>query len=357
LPRIIFADNTGSYDGASLETKPLGGTEGSVIRLARELAKRGHQVTVFSNCTGAIEHEGVNWRPLSDKPPDRCDAYVAVQHPRLLSFIKHPRRRLIWVLWQPNNLKHYKQIWRMWLYRPVPILMSQHQVRIYSPFLPRRNPRILIPLGLPDEIRGWPPLAAPPGRRAIFASNPSRNLRRLVQIWAEQIHPRVPGATLDVYGVNGLKAGDKGWEQWEGGWLPAGLPAAVKASVVLHPPTTRANLNAALRQARVMLYLGHKSEAFCLSLAEAQALGVPAVISRTAVLPERVVDGVTGFHRDDDQGFATAAISLLTDDHLWREQHEAALRLQQGISWDEYAARFEAVLDDRLLPDSASPGE
>jgi glycosyltransferase involved in cell wall biosynthesis len=287
----------------------------------------------------------------------RCDAYVAVQHPRLLSFIKHPSRRLIWMLWQPNNLKHYKQIWRMWLYRPIPILMSQHQVRIYSPFLPRRNPRILIPLGLPDEIRGRPPLAAPPGRRAIFASNPSRNLRRLVQIWAEQIYLRVPGATLDIYGINGLKADGEGWEQWEGRWLPTGLPSSVKASVILHPPTTRTNLSEALRQARVMLYLGHKSEAFCLSLAEAQALGVPAVVSRTAVLPERVIDRITGFHRDDDQGFGNAAIALLTDDNLWREQHEAALRLQQGISWREYADRFEAVLRDEPLPDAFSLGD
>ena len=33
----------------------------------------------------------------------------------------------------------------------------------------------------------------------------------------------------------------------------------------------------AMRHARVMLYLGHKCEAFCLSLAEAQALGTPCV--------------------------------------------------------------------------------
>src|SRR5436305_9973777 len=96
-----------------------------------------------------------------------------------------------------------------------------------------------------------------------------------------------------------------------------------------------------MRESRVMLYLGHKCEAFCLSLAEAQALGVPAVIAPTAALPERVINGVTGFHHSDPEAFAQAAISLLTDDNLWRQQHEAALRYQQGISWTEYAARFE----------------
>jgi len=101
-----------------------------------------------------------------------------------------------------------------------------------------------------------------------------------------------------------------------------------------------------------MLYLGHKVEAFCLAVAEAQAMGVPAVVTSRTVLPERVDDGVTGFVRDDPNEFANAAIGLLTDDALWRRQHEAALKVKQGISWDEFAARFEtAVLSDGVAPD------
>jgi len=40
------------------------------------------------------------------------------------------------------------------------------------------------------------------------------------------------------------------------------------------------------------------------------------------------------------------------DDSLWRRQHEAALRHQQGITWSEYAARFEHALlgDEMQLP-------
>jgi glycosyltransferase involved in cell wall biosynthesis len=267
-----------------------------------------------------------------------------VQQPRLLGFVRRPARRALWVLWQPNNLKHYKQIWRMWFYRPVPILMSHAQEARYSPFLPPRDGAILLPLGLPDEIRHLPPLPDPPPRRAIFASNPSRNLHRLVRIWAALILPRVPDAVLDVYGVNGLDQARSGWEAWEGTLLPAGLSAAAKDSVRIHPPLARNDLKDAMRQARVMPYLGHKSEAFCLTLAEAQALGLPAVVARIAALPERVIDGVTGFHRDDDGGFAEATIALLTDDALWRRQHEAALAHQQGISWREYATAFEAKL-------------
>ncbi|MBK5959558.1 glycosyl transferase family 1 [Rhodoplanes elegans] len=344
MAEIIIADTTRQYDGTHLETQPLGGTESSVIRLARELARRRHAVTVYTNCTTPVEDHGVMWRPIAGARPETCDLYVACQHPRLLRFVKRPKRRAIWVLWQPNHLKHYKQIGRVWWYRPVPVLQSLHQVTIYSPFLPRRDPQILIPLGLPEDVRGHAPLKAPPPRRAIFASNPQRNLGRLVEIWADKVLPRVPDAVLDVYGVHDIPPGTNAWDVWSGTLLPANQPAHVRASVVVHPSATREGLIEAMRGSRVLVYLSHKVEAFCLAVAEAQALGVPAVVAPVAAVPERVLDGITGFHEADPDRFAERTVALLTDDALWRRQHEAAIRHQQGISWSEYAGRFEAAL-------------
>ncbi len=202
----------------------------------------------------------------------------------------------------------------------------------------------MIHLPLPADVRGMAPLEAPPPRRAIFASNPQRNLRALVEIWAERVLPQVPDAVLDVYGVHQLAEGQDAWTEWAGTLLPTGMSEAVKASVIVHPSAPRAQLLEAMRAARVMLYLGHKCEAFCMSLAEAQALGTPAVIAPVAALPERVIDGVTGFHHADPAAFGRAAVRLMTDDALWRNQHEAALKLQQGITVEEYARRFEAAI-------------
>jgi glycosyltransferase involved in cell wall biosynthesis len=345
MASIIIADNTGQYDGRSLETKPLGGTESMVILCARELAKLGHEVTVHSHCDAEIVDHGVRWRPLSATPAETCDAYVAVQHPSLLGYVPRPRQRVLWALWGVNQWRHYKQFWRLWRYRPTPILMSQIQVRDYWPTLPRPDgPLSVIPLPMREDVRGLPPLQAPPPRRAIFASNPARNLCGLVEIWAERILPRAPGAVLDVYGVHDLRAHQDPWQAWEGTKLPPGMSEAVKASVKVWPTAPRADLLAAMRRSRAMLYLGHKCEAFCLSLAEAQALGTPVVVAPVAVLPERLVDGVTGYCHADPAAFADSAVALLTDDGLWRRQHETALRLQQGISVAEYGRRFEAAL-------------
>src|SRR5262249_23640703 len=110
MASIVIADITTRFDGTYLDTRPLGGSESSIIRLARAFAQRGHDVTVFNNCDGPIEHDGVKWRPLSTTPPAECDLYLSVHQPRLLRFVRNPRRRAIWVLWQANHLKHYKQI-------------------------------------------------------------------------------------------------------------------------------------------------------------------------------------------------------------------------------------------------------
>jgi len=78
--------------------------------------------------------------------------------------------------------------------------------------------------------------------------------------------------------------------------------------------------------------------------AEAQAMGVPAVVQPLGSVVERVIDGVTGHIAGDDDSFAAAAIALLRDDDLWRRYHAEALARQRGQSWDEVAAQFEALI-------------
>ncbi len=348
MARIVIADSTNRYDGRSLATQPLGGTESSVCHMAAALARRGHEVVCHTNCDGPVEHDGVSRRTLAGARPERPDVYVAVQHPRLLGLARAPKRRVIWMMWRPNNLRHYKQIARVWWYRPRPVFISAYQASEYSWVLPPLGRARVVGFGLPEAVRGLAPLPAPPPPRAIFASNPSRHLNWLIDVWSRLILPRVPAATLQIFGIRDYgHRYDRAWSGPPiGPYLPPGLSQAGRASLRVEPTATREALWAAMRASRAMLYGSHKSEMFCLSVAEAQALGVPAVVRPIAVLPERVRDGETGFIRAEDEGFAAAAVRLLTDDALWRAQHEAALRLQQGLDWDGAGAAFERALFD-----------
>lgn len=348
MARIVIADNSCDYDGSDMETRALGGTETSVVQLAQALARRGHGVTCHTPGAGRIEHGGVGWAPLGDGGPESCDILLTVQRPELLGFVRRARRRVLWVVWAPRNLGAPRYLIPMWRHRPLVVCASQFQAVGYPAWLPSGGPPFVIPLGLPEAIRGRDELAEAPPPRAIFASRPVRGLRGLIRLWADEILPAVPHAELHIYGVRdaSYEFGDA-WEETErrmGQFLPEGLSASARASIKPHPPKPREAYWEAMRHSRAMLYAGHPSEAFCLAVAEAQALGVPAVVKPIAVMPERVRDGVTGFVARDDREFVRRAIALLSDDALWRRQHVAALLLQGGISWDDVAARFETEL-------------
>jgi glycosyltransferase involved in cell wall biosynthesis len=357
---VVIADATNRYDGRTLSTRPLGGTETSVIQLAEALARRGHEVTCCTHADGRLVHNDVTWTPLDASLPTRCTLLLAVQHPELLDVVARPDRRALWIVWVPTGFRRPARAGRMWWHRPRPVFVSEYQARTYPAWLPGPRPPLVIPFGLPTGVRGRPRLASPPPPRAIFASNPQRDLQWLIRVWARSILPQVPGAELHIYGIRdyGYRFGEP-WQETEarlGQFLPGDLPISARPSLHPHAPAPRDMLWDAMRASRIMLYGGHETEAFCLSVAEAQALGVPAVVRPIAAMPERVRDGVTGFIAGDQEAFARQAVRLLTDDALWRRHHEAALALQQGWSWDEMAAVFEArVLGPARSPDRAYP--
>jgi hypothetical protein len=104
MASIIIADKTRHYDGTYLEKKPLGGTESSVIQLARELARRSHAVTVYSTRIVTVRSStrasfGSRFWERGLRPA----IFISPLHqPELLGFVKRPMRRAIWVVWPVN---------------------------------------------------------------------------------------------------------------------------------------------------------------------------------------------------------------------------------------------------------------
>ena len=96
-----------------------------------------------------------------------------------------------------------------------------------------------------------------------------------------------------------------------------------------------------------MPYRGDLAETFCLAVAEAQAVGVPAVVQPLGSMAERLQDGETGFVDADDDAFARHTVALLTDDDLWRRLQQGCLERRGGWSWDDAAAAFERLVPDR----------
>lgn len=70
-----------------------------------------------------------------------------------------------------------------------------------------------------------------------------------------------------------------------------------------------------------------QEEALALTIVEAQAMGVPAVVFNSGGMPEAIVPGVSGFvvEEKDIKGLANKILSLIEDEQKWNEFSQAAI--------------------------------
>src|SRR5215468_2784635 len=341
MAEVVMADDGIVFDGPTAEQGPLGGAERAFAALAEALARRGHQVAVRNRCRAAIRHNGVDWAPLSDGIPAACDLYIGNRGHRVIGLVRKARRRVFWLHNPAGYLKKPRNLWRLALYRPILITTGTYHAATVPDWLPCGG-REIIPYGMLDGFRAAAPRDPPPPR-AIFTSNPLRGLNWLLDLWVGRIASAVPKAELHVYAGAAFYGMTKVPRMDE---VLARADALAAYGVRRFTPVGREALAAALSGARVILYRGDPGETFCLALAEAQAMGVPAVVQPFGSVVERVVDGETGRIAATDDDFAAAAVAALRDDELWRRWHLAALDRQRGLSWSEVAAQFEALIPD-----------
>ncbi len=341
--RIVLADGGVEFDGATMERGPLGGVETAVVCLTRELARRGHQVMVRNNCAAPMVHEGVDWAPLSGDLPETADIYIANRGDKLLGLMPRARRTVFWIHNPARYLLKWRYLGKLWRIRPPIVFIGDYHATTYPGWAPNGD-RVVIPYGIPEAFCKAGPLDEPPPPRAIFTSNPLRSLDWLLDLWAERIRPRVPGAELQVF-AGAATYGHVGENKALAMETVLARARAMEADGVrLGDPVAKDRLIEELRASRVMLYRGDINETFCLAVGEAQAMGVPAVVENLGSVSERVIDGETGFIASDDAAFAEAACRLLGDDDLWRRQHRAALEKQRNWRWQQAAAAFEKLI-------------
>jgi glycosyltransferase involved in cell wall biosynthesis len=337
-----MADDGIAFDGRSAAAGPLGGAETAFVALAEALAGRGHRVEARSHCPAPLTHNGVAWAPLGDGVPGSCDLYIGNRGHRVIGLAPRARRRLFWLHNPARYLKKPRLLWPLARYRPTLVVTGRYHAGTVPGWVPRSGLEI-IPYGVLDRYRHAAERQPPPPR-AIFTSNPLRGLDWLLDLWATRIAPQVPGAELHIYSGPAVYRDVSGDIAGRMESVLARADALQDAGVRRYQPVGREALTQALAGARVMLYRGDPGETFCLALAEAQAMGVPAVVQPIGSVSERLVDGKTGRVAVSDGEFAEAAIAVLRDDELWRRWHNGALALQRGLSWDDVAARYEALI-------------
>jgi len=341
MASVVMADDGIVFDGAMAETGPLGGAETAFVALAEALAARGHEVRALSRCAAPLTHKDVAWTPIERAVPQSCDLYIGNRGHRLIGLVPRPRRRVLWLHNPARYLRKPRMAARIAWYRPLIVTTGAYHASTVPAWLIDGG-RTVVPYGVLDRFRHAEPREPPPPR-AIFTSNPLRGLDWLIDLWVARIRPAVPGAELHIYAGAAVYGGvTKHAREIEA--VLSRAEALEHQGIRRFAPVGRERLVEMLTGARAMLYRGDPGETFCLALAEAQALGVPAVVTPLGSVGERVADGLSGRVATSDDEFADAAIAVLRDDVLWRGWHCGALQSQRGLSWDEVAQRYEALI-------------
>jgi glycosyltransferase involved in cell wall biosynthesis len=356
---IVMADDGIAFNGASLDAGPLGGAESSFIELARALARLGHSVLACTAGTRALDLDGVAWRPIHAGVPygglpeqAACDLYIANRGDKLILRMPNAAASVFWVHNPARYLMKWRYLSKLARRRPPIVFLGASHLATYPRWAPGGE-RIAIPYGVPERFRAAPPADSPPAPRAVFTSNALRSLDWLLDLWAADIQPRVPGAQLHLF-TGAATYGAVGAAKAQAMDSVLSQARALEGhGVVVRGAVGKAQLVDELRAARVMLYRGDINETFCLAVAEAQAMGVPAVVQNLGSVAERVRHGESGFVAADDRAFADAACRLLTDDGLWRSQHDAALRHARAWGWADAARAFEQFLPAARRADAA----
>jgi len=312
------------WAGHTIYEQALGGSESAVVYLAREFARRGHDVTVFTTGQPGT-YEKVKYLPQGQIPvqtPGVCDVWISSRWEDIFSQVPDTIYKVLWL----HDMAHggieaaaHKVV----------MLTQAHAASylLYPPYPPHifiEGDGVDLTLAAGYEDRD--------PNRLMWISNPDRGLWIAAEIFVNQILPRWPDMTLEVYG----RASVYGWPAAvEEPHLPL-VDTLKKADgrIKIKEPLPRLALVRRLMSAFALWYPTYWPETYCMSALESQAAGTPVVTSPVGALTETVKGGIVG------TDFVNA-ISQLRNGGRWKKLSDAGKEYAAEHSWAKVASRWE----------------
>jgi hypothetical protein len=321
--------------------QPLGGAEKAFASLPAALARAGHVVRVINRTPNAMGYENVSWLEWEGRRPPITEVLIAFRKPQLLEFVRATRARILW-LTGPAGYLDKPQVTDM-LQRTEARLVFLGRTHQESYTGSGESSLRNISPGVREEYREADEMEPSDPPTAIVTTHPRHGLDWLLDIWTSRIHPKVPAAELHIFSAAFKKAD-------AGETLPDDLNeiyrkaiAAEQSGIVIKAPAGDRDMSQSYRRARVHLYPGSDKEMYCSTLAESQAVGVPAVARPMGAVKERVIGDKSAFLTDSDGDFADHAIRMLSDEEEFKSASIVARRHGRSRSWDTTASEFETI--------------
>lgn len=286
--RIAFyaPDRHIEYDGRTPNRVGVGGGIMARIRLAQELARQGHEVTMIANCPRRSRMNEVLYVPLDQA--DRIEADVAVPVTSggdldLSSFLRLAVDARLVVAWVhgPYPVKGLEELAPDFVYVPSNFILGvvkenwgvepDKSFVTYNGATARRSrfPRVF-------KIQDRHPF------RTLYASHPSKGLEAAIGVH-RMLREMDPSYELHVYGSREL------WGQQDTG------PEQSGEGVVYHGMVPQPVVLEALWGANVSLHLQSRDEGLPLIGLESMRAGCLVIASRVGGYTDIIEDGRNGF--------------------------------------------------------------
>lgn len=345
---------------SDVEVAGLGGSEGSVAYLARQLALMGRRVTVYSLSSSSGLWQGkyaekdfsVEQHPLKDFYLDSRpgDILISCRAPWMAREVQPHVKTWCWH--QDNG---YDNPW-MWSSDAARHLVGNLHVSEWAKrgllreLGEETGPHPVLGNGITQECLEWTAPRDP--KHVLYASDPTRGLQTLLDAWPEVLKAH-PNARLTVAcdfrvmavlhqpspGLPALEVGVKLRQQM------ASLPNVIFKGWLAHP-----ELLALMQTASIYCYPGGPMpEGFGVSLVQAQACGCTVICPPAGALPE-VLDPANTFYGADVRPMTVEGVIYALKARLDKPEPEIARRqaaeaLFERHGWPTVAARFVQLVD------------
>lgn len=337
------------YDDS--DTKALAGTQTAFIELSKALLGIGCMVDVLTSTMNEHSENNYYWGNLnSNKIKSAYDLIIVNVSPHLFFDFRKikSKKKVLWIHNEAKYLLYWNRLKYLIRFLPVIVFSGKYHSSTLPFFIPCGG-RQIISLGLSKSLfEVEKENLLPLEKKVFFTSNPLRSLRWLVDIWVKHIYPVHPDASLHVFS-NWKTYGAWGNSVQERMKKELDYANSFKSSnVILRDVLPKDELFKELKTGRAMFYRGDKAETFCLAVAEAQALGLPAVVCDLGSMKERVENEVTGVVAKNDEEFIEASLKVLHDDSFYIKMSKNASIKSINLTWENAAKQFLNIQKDSI---------
>ena len=323
--KIYFIENSFDYNADDLDSEKIAGSEKTLINISNSFSDdANYLIKVFNNTTQPKLINNIHWKNINqiDKS-DIPDFLISMSDANLLGRI-NCKKNYLWShsIQSIEKFIRKKQLLPFIKFKPIMILEGDYHYKNRSLFTSFFGKKVLKIAPDNDFINTHIDINYIPSSNAIFTTKSDRNLKFLLSSWKE-IKKKNVDSKLYINPPYNLTAEDK------------------INDVILRNKSNKKFLIEELKNSKLFIAPGHKTEVFCLAAEEARELCLPIVTMGIGSLYERVTHEETGFIANNKDEFVKYSNLVLQNNKVY-------LDLKKNLFNRRNSRNYKHVKDDLI---------